>query len=262
MQCFPITSHHTRLPFLHFLNVYSLLLTHKIEHCLWHLLYLHLLDLMLSQLLYSVPQGPDPLPFRVLSAAETEEHQSLIQTNSIKVITHYNTSLFTFCLILFYVFLLVYNLFGIKQGPERLPLFKIPDHILLEMSQNPDLLLGRAVSRMEILFHIGLRDVQPQKTGQWLSDPGNVSGKMKPFHLTVPLWRFQSLTWFKVIMDSNKFPSCPWRKKNAFKCFSWNCFLCNLMKESFGELALDIFQLPHWFLPHIILRKVTQFHSS
>lgn len=120
MQCFPITSHHTRLPFLHFLNVYPLLLTHKIEHCLWHLLYLHLLDLMLSQLLYSVPQGPDPLPFRVLSAAETEEHQSLIQTNSIKVITHYNTSLFTFCLILFYVFLLVYNLFGIKQGPERL----------------------------------------------------------------------------------------------------------------------------------------------
>jgi len=28
---------------------------------------------------------------------------------------------------------------------------------------------------MEILFHIGLSDLQPGKTGQWLNDPGNVS---------------------------------------------------------------------------------------
>jgi len=75
---------------------------------------------MLSQLLYCVPQGPKPLPFRILSAAEAAERQCLIQMNSIKVIARYNTSLFTFLLILFYVFFLVYTLLAIKQGPEGL----------------------------------------------------------------------------------------------------------------------------------------------
>ena len=75
---------------------------------------------MLSQLLYSVPRGPKPLPFKILSAAEAAEHQCLIQTNSVKVIAHYDTNLFTFLLIVFYVFLIVYSLFGTKQGPEAL----------------------------------------------------------------------------------------------------------------------------------------------
>lgn len=42
-------------------------------------------------------------------------------------------------------------------------------------------------------------------------------------------------------------------KKNLFKCFSLNCFLCKLMKESFGELTLDIFQLPPLSHPQVIL---------
>lgn len=64
------------------------------------------------------PSGTKPIAIQN-SVADTEEHQSLIQTN-IKVIAHYYTSLFTFCLILFYVSFLVYSLFGIKQRPERL----------------------------------------------------------------------------------------------------------------------------------------------
>lgn len=75
---------------------------------------------MLSQLLYSVPRGPQPLPFRIFSASEAAEHQCLILTTSIKVTVHYDTILFTFLLIHFYVFLVVYSLFGIKQEPEVL----------------------------------------------------------------------------------------------------------------------------------------------